>query len=93
MDKNLTIEEVENEIGEKLQYPTQFVDDMDLPKYEKLLKFGCSDIMDKKGHWLHRDCFSRHCDKCNFYPILKSFEEKNDINHNSTPDIIKSLFF
>lgn len=88
-----TIEQIEEEIGMKLDYPNQFVDDMELPKYENFKNFGCSDIWDKNGHWLHRDCFSKHCHRCNFYPVLKAFEEKNKINPNIPPDITKAGFF
>lgn len=76
----ITIEFVENKIGEKLTFPFQFIKgNMDDDKYSELINFGCSDIFDTSGHWLHRDCFHKKCSTCNFYPILKQYEEDNNI--------------
>ena len=85
-----TIEFIEKRIGAKLEFPNQFVKgDMDEKKYDELRSFGCSDILDDKGHWLHRDCFIKNCEQCNFYPVVKECCEKNRINPNAPADFVK----
>jgi hypothetical protein len=90
----LTIEEVEQKSGVKLTYPNQNVEgSMDEERYKELKGFGCSDIWDEKGSWMHRDCFSRKCDGCNFYPILEKYNEENGIDPNMPADLGKAFEF
>jgi hypothetical protein len=87
-----TIEMIEQKIGTKLTYPNQkIIGNMDDEKYSELKRFGCSDIWDDEGTWLHRDCFSRRCNKCNFFPIVKKYNEENKIPNNIETDFIKAF--
>jgi len=71
MNKQLTIEEVEKLSGVKLTYPNQIIEgNVDEDRYKELRLFGCSDIWDSSGGWLHRDCFRGP----NFTLNLKTFE-------------------
>jgi hypothetical protein len=78
-----TIEFIENKIETKLTYPFQFLEDVNLDddNYKELIEFGCSDII-SGCHWIHRDCFSKKCSKCNFYPIVEKYYIENDIDIN-----------
>ena len=88
----ITVEEVEEKSGVKLTYPNQQIPgSADEEKYKELVKFGCSDVWDEKGTWIHRDCFSRKCMTCNYYPILKKYEEENNINHDAPADFTKAF--
>ncbi len=87
----ITIEFVENKIGFKLNFPNQFIEgNIDDEKYSELLNFGCSDIWDTEGHWLHRDCFHKKCSTCNFYPVVKEYYDKNNIENETEMDIEKA---
>jgi hypothetical protein len=95
-NRDFTIESVESKLGIKLTYPQQIVEgSLDDEKYTELVNFGCSDIWDREGHWLHRDCFNGRregvCDKCNYYPIVKKYREENGISGNGEPDFIKAV--
>lgn len=91
--KQLTIEEVEAKSGVKLTYPNQMVkDDVDKEKYKELRAFGCSDIWDKKGTWIHRDCFHRKCEECNFYPIMKKYYDEQELDPDMPADLGKAGF-
>ena len=78
-----TIEFIENKIGTKLTYPFQFLDDVKLDddKYKELIEFGCSDIF-SGSHWLHRDCRTSNCKKCNFFPIVEKYYIENNLDLN-----------
>jgi hypothetical protein len=92
-----TLEEVESKVGFKLQYPFQTIDgDVDDEKYTELRNFGCSDLMDTKGHWMHRDCFIGRnkgvCEQCNFFPVKQEYQKKNGIENNpEIDDLFKAL--
>jgi hypothetical protein len=87
-----TIEDIERLSGVKLVYPNQKVDgSLDEPRYKELCSFGCSDIWDDKGSWLHRDCFSRQCHVCNFYPIFEKFNRDNKVTRFTEADFIKAF--
>ena len=94
-----TIEQIEEKCGCKLTYPNQFVEGcVDENRYDELRSFGCSDLWDKDGHWMHRDCWeprfnSNACEKCNFYPIVKKYNEENKIPKGIETDFIKAFFF
>ena len=86
----LTIAMVEEISGVKLTYPNQIVSgDMEDVKYKELTAFGCSDVWDDGGGWLHRDCFNRNCDNCNYYPVVKEYNEKHNIPNGIETDLIK----
>lgn len=88
--EKLTIEFVEEKSGVKLTYPNQILEgDFDDEKYKELKQFGCSDIWCGR-HWIHRDCFSRNCDSCGFYPIVKEYNEKENINSETPTDFVKA---
>ena len=89
--KRLTIEEVEEKSGVKLTYPHQMLEgSMDEERYELVKAFGCSDIWDEKGSWFHRDCFSRNCKKCNYYPIMKKYYDEQELDLNIPADLDKA---
>lgn len=95
---DLTIEEVEKISGVKLTYPNQVVPgNIDEEKYDELQRFGCSDILDDCGHWIHRDCWGTKdgkCKTCDFYRIVESYHKENGIPQNLTfnipTDIVKA---
>lgn len=90
-NKKLTIEEVESISGVKLTYPNQKVTgSIDDEKYKELKGFGCSDIWDDCGSWLHRDCFSSNCKKCNYYPIVEQYNKENGIKEGAETDLVKA---
>ena len=90
--KKLTIEIVEQKSGVKLVYPQQQISgSMEEKKYKELTKFGCSDIMDDEGGWLHRDCFHQDCNNCAYYPIKEKFDKENDLPNNYTIDFLKAV--
>jgi hypothetical protein len=87
----ITIEEVEAKAGVKLTYPNQRIEgSVDEERYAELKRFGCSDIWDDEGTWLHRDCFSRNCEKCNYYPIMRKYYDENEIDPNIPADLGKA---
>lgn len=91
--KQLTIEEVETISGVKLTYPNQrIVGDMDEEKYKELKEFGCSDIWDDNGGWLHRDCWGNKnkCKNCNYYPIVEQYNKENEIKEGAETDLVKA---
>jgi hypothetical protein len=88
--QELTIEMIEEKSGVKLTYPNQFVPgSIDEEKYKELTELGCSDVWDEKGVWLHRDCFSRNCKKCVYYPIVERYNKENNIPGNIETDFVK----
>jgi hypothetical protein len=97
LKQTYTLEEIEDKVGFKLQYPFQTIDgNMDDEKYEELRHFGCSDIMDTTGNWLHRDCFIGRnkgaCEQCNFFPVKQEYQIKNYItNDPEIDDLFKSM--
>jgi hypothetical protein len=94
-----TLEEIETELDIKLTYPNQFVEgDVDEERYKKLVNFGCSDIWDKKAHWMHRDCFIGRnpgvCEQCNFFPVKQQYQLKEGIDNNpEIDDLFKAMSF
>jgi hypothetical protein len=92
-----TLEEVQSKVGLKLIYPFQTIDgDLDDEKYVELRNFGCSDLMDTKGHWLHRDCFIGRnpgiCEQCNFFPVKNQYQQKLLLNNNTVDDdLLKAM--
>jgi hypothetical protein len=89
--KQLTIEEVEAKAGVKLTYPNQRIEgSIDEERYKELKAFGCSDIWDDEGSWFHRDCFSRNCKKCNYYPIVKKYYDEQELDPNIPADLGKA---
>jgi len=75
-----TIEHIENKYNIKLTPNIiRLSDDVDFndPFYDELKKFGCVDIV-CGNLWMHKDCFSRNCEKCNFYPIIEGQQLKSD---------------
>lgn len=94
-----TLEEVESKVGFKLQYPFQTIEgNVDDEKYKELREFGCSDIMDNQGHWLHRDCFIGRnpgiCEQCNFFPVKERYQLLENIKNNpEADDFVKAVTF
>jgi len=92
--KQLTIEQIESEIGDKLTYPNQRIKgSADEEKYQNLKNFGCSDIWDEKETWIHRDCWPgsiKTCKKCNFYPIVEKYNKEHNISNDTQKDFIKA---
>jgi hypothetical protein len=87
----ITIEEVEAKAGVKLTYPNQRIEgSMDEERYTELRRFGCSDIWDDEGSWLHRDCFSRNCKRCNYYPIMKKYYDEKELDPDMPADLGKA---
>jgi len=94
MRAQYTIDFVERQCGEKLTYPNQYIrGSVNEKKYEELRIFGCSDIWDECGAWLHRDCFSKKCKNCNFYPIVKKYNKENNIKKSTPIDFTKFYVF
>ena len=88
----ITIKFVEQKSGVKLTYPNQRVPgDMNEEKYAELIRFGCSDIWDDNCSWMHRDCFSRQCKKCKYYPIVQEYNKKNNISDNVETYFVKAF--
>ena len=91
-NNNVTIESIENKLNIKLTYPMQFIEgNIDDEKYSELIGFGCSDIMDNVGNWIHRDCFTRKCETCEYYSIIKKYRNDNGVNTNNEPDFNKVI--
>jgi len=68
-----SIEYIENKYKIRLTYPFQIIEkneNFNDNFYDELKSFGCSDILCGTS-WLHRDCFSKKCKSCNFYPVTE----------------------